>query len=147
AGVLADGTKIAAQNTGLYVWDSYHAGSSHFYNDSGHDNVSGWVQGSSRNDWWTNVSSTMPNNTHMSGTITTATEAAEQAAWKTRGLAHSDVNNSGAGGDTTIGGGGGDTVNSGSGGDTTSGGGGGDTVNSGSGGDTTTGGGGGDTVN
>jgi hypothetical protein len=141
AGVLPDGRKIQNQNVGIYVWDSYSAGSSHFYNDTAHDNVAGWVQGSGRNDWWSPVSSNMPNNVHYSGTITTATEQAEHDAWSAR-----VATSSGGGGDTVTSGGGGDTVTSGGGGDTTTSGGGGDTVTSGGGGDTTTSGGGGDTV-
>jgi hypothetical protein len=85
AGVTASGQKLQKQNTGMYVWDSYDAGSSHFYNVSAHDNVAGWVKtDGSRNDWWTNVSSLMPDNVHMSGTITLATESAEHAAWQDR---------------------------------------------------------------
>ena len=44
AGVLPDGRVIQNQNVGIYVWDSYGAGSSRFYNDTAHDNVVGWVQ-------------------------------------------------------------------------------------------------------
>jgi hypothetical protein len=83
-GKLPDGRTIQNQNVGAYVWDSYDAGSSHFYNDSGHDNTIGWVQGSSRNDWWAPVSSNMPNNIHMPGPITSSTEAAELASWQQR---------------------------------------------------------------
>jgi hypothetical protein len=83
-GKLPDGRTIQNQNVGAYVWDSYDAGSSNFYNDSGHDNTIGWVQGSSRNDWWAPVSSNMPNNIHMPGPITSSTEAAELASWQQR---------------------------------------------------------------
>jgi hypothetical protein len=99
--VTPDGKPIANQNTGAYVWDSYHAGSAHFFNDSGHDNTIGWMKGSSRNDWWTNVSSTMPNNVHWSGTVTTATEVAEHTAWQAR-LAQSGGGGTGSGGGDTV---------------------------------------------
>lgn len=84
AGVLPDGRKIANQNVGIYVWDSYHAGSGHFFSNSTHDNVSGWVQGSGRNDWWSPDSSSVNKNTHFSGTVTTATEDKAHADWKKR---------------------------------------------------------------
>ena len=88
AGKLADGRTIANQNVGFYVWDSYGAGSSHFYSNIARDNVSGWVQGGGRNDWWSPVSSNVVNNVHLSGTITLATEAAELARWQAAFDAH-----------------------------------------------------------
>jgi uncharacterized protein (DUF2141 family) len=88
AGVLPDGRKIANQNVGIYVWDSYGAGPSHFFKDITHDNLSGWVQGSGRNDWWSPTGSTVNNNTHWSGTITAATETAELATWQAKLAAH-----------------------------------------------------------
>ncbi|HYO10469.1 MAG TPA: SdrD B-like domain-containing protein [Tepidisphaeraceae bacterium] len=84
AGVLPDGRAITAQNVGIYVWDSYKAGAAHFFNNTAHDNVSGWVQGTKRNDWWSPVSGAMFNNTHWAGTVTTATEQAERNAWQAR---------------------------------------------------------------
>jgi len=85
AGVLADGRPIAAQNVGAYVWDIHHGGPTRFYNNLAHDNLAGWVKANgSRNDYWTNDASTMPNNVKYSGTVTRALEAAEHAAWTLR---------------------------------------------------------------
>lgn len=53
AGVTPDGARIAAQNVGAYIWDSYKAGKDHFFNNSGSENLIGWVKGDERNDWWT----------------------------------------------------------------------------------------------
>src|SRR5438046_9805982 len=52
AGVLETGQRIAAQNVGIYIWDSYKAGRTHFFNNRGSDNVVGWVTGSSGKCWW-----------------------------------------------------------------------------------------------
>src|SRR5215207_1920393 len=85
AGVLPDGRPIAAQNVGAYVWDINKLGASRFYNNLAHHNLAGWVKANgSRNDYWTNDSSTMQNNVKYSGTVTRALEAAEHAAWQTR---------------------------------------------------------------
>ncbi|MEO6435085.1 MAG: hypothetical protein ABIP55_04905 [Tepidisphaeraceae bacterium] len=83
SGKLADGRTIAAQNVGLYIWDSYHAGSTRFYNNSARDNLVGWMKGTGRNDWWRPGAASFTNNQHWVGTITRATELAEL----TRGLA------------------------------------------------------------
>ena len=50
---IADGKKIAAQNVGAYIWDSYKSGEKHFYNNAARDNLIGWAKGDERNDWWT----------------------------------------------------------------------------------------------
>ena len=85
AGVLPDGRPIAAQNVGGYVWDISKKGPTRFYNNLAHHNVAGWVKANgSRNDYWTNDSSTMQNNTKYGGTVTRALEAAEHAAWQDR---------------------------------------------------------------
>lgn len=81
AGVLADGTKIAQQNVGVYVWDSYHAGASRFYHNTARANVSGWVSGSHRNDWWSPTSGLLSGNVHWSGSISRTTESAEWNRW------------------------------------------------------------------
>jgi hypothetical protein len=53
AGVLESGERIAAQNVGIYVWDSYKAGKARFFNNTGSGNLVGWTNGTGRNDWWT----------------------------------------------------------------------------------------------
>lgn len=82
AGVLSDGRAIKQQNVGLYVQDAYDLGSGRFVRNSIHHNTSGWVQGSGRNDWWTQFPGALVNNTHWGGSLTTATETAELNAWK-----------------------------------------------------------------
>src|SRR5262249_8199285 len=85
SGLLPDGRVIAEQNVGAYIWDSYGAGSSYFYNNSGHDNLIGWVKADgSRNDWWVPNASSWTNNVHWPGSITLATEAAEFTDWQNK---------------------------------------------------------------
>jgi hypothetical protein len=82
SGRLPDGRRIADQNVGAYIWDLYKAGSSGFYNNSGRDNLIGWVKGGGRNDWWIPDATSFTNNTRWPGEVTTATEAAELTRWR-----------------------------------------------------------------
>lgn len=89
SGRTPDGTRIAAQNVGLYVWDMYGSGAAFGMNVM-QGNVSGWTKVSttgstSQNNWWfphgsTNGSVT-GNNTGL-GTQTLDSEKAEFARWE-----------------------------------------------------------------
>jgi hypothetical protein len=81
AGVLSDGRSIAAQNVGAYVWDSYKAGPSHFFNNGGHDNLIGWVKGGGRNDWWRPGATSWENNSNWPDPITVQLYESEHNRW------------------------------------------------------------------
>jgi hypothetical protein len=82
AGVLPDGKKIAAQNVGAYVWDSYKAGQDHFFNNGGSENVIGWVKGAVRNDWWRPGAQEWDKNENWPDPITPAVYDAEWKLWQ-----------------------------------------------------------------
>ena len=82
AGVLPDGTPIAAQNVGAYVWDSYKAGKQHFFNNSGRANLIGWIKGTARNDWWTPDAATWENNEAWPEPIAPAAYDLEWKRWQ-----------------------------------------------------------------
>jgi hypothetical protein len=85
AGVLPDGTRIAAQNVGAYVWDSYKAGKDRFYNNGGHDNVIGWKDKTGvRNDWWRPHAATWDNNEHWPSPLDVDVYQAEWQRWQTK---------------------------------------------------------------
>jgi hypothetical protein len=82
-GLLPNGRAIAAQNVGAYIWDLYKAGPKVFYNNSGHNNTSGWIKASGeRNDWWIPNASPWANNVHWVSPINRDTETAECASWR-----------------------------------------------------------------
>jgi hypothetical protein len=83
AGVLPDGRKIAAQNVGAYVWDSYKAGKERFYNNGGRDNLIGW-QGKTgtRNDWWRPDATSWENNEHWPSPVNVDIYEAEWNRWQ-----------------------------------------------------------------
>jgi hypothetical protein len=85
-GFLADGTWVADQNVGAYIWDSYGLGGGVFYNNTGSGNQSGWVNQPTggRNDWWVPGASAWLGNVHWPGAVTAATENAEYAYWLTK---------------------------------------------------------------
>jgi hypothetical protein len=87
SGRLPDGRWIAEQNVGAYIWDLYGTGSS-FYNNTGHDNLIGWVNtpGGGRNDWWIPDAASFDNNTHWPD-ITGETDAMEWSLWQDRAAA------------------------------------------------------------
>jgi hypothetical protein len=83
SGLLPDGRAIVAQNVGAYIWDLHKAGPKVFYNNSGHNNTSGWIKaGGERNDWWMPHASSWANNVHWVGPINRDTEATEFATWR-----------------------------------------------------------------
>jgi ELWxxDGT repeat protein len=88
-GYLPDGRWVAAQNVGAYIWDLYDTGPAAFYNNSGYDNLIGWVNepDGSRNDWWVPDATSFRDNTRWSGAITRETEAAELSLWQQRAAA------------------------------------------------------------
>jgi hypothetical protein len=90
SGLLPDGRRIAAQNTGIYIWDYHNAGSG-FNNNSGFGNLVGWMRthpngpfAPGRADWWVPDASSWTENLHWSPDPTLAMEAAELPAWKAR---------------------------------------------------------------
>jgi hypothetical protein len=84
-GKLPDGRTSTQQNVGIYVWDSYRAGPTRFYNNTGHDNVVGWVTTpGGRNDWWIPDAKTFVNNIHWAGTVTETIDLHEVALWKAK---------------------------------------------------------------
>lgn len=90
SGYLADGSWIAAQNIGVYVWDMYGDGQKTtptFYNNTIRDSEVGWVKRDSggnniRNDWWFPSSASSTGNVHIPGPITRELEAAEYDSWQ-----------------------------------------------------------------
>jgi hypothetical protein len=83
AGLLPDGrTKIAAQNVGAYVWDSYKAGKDRFYNNGGRDNLIGWKdKAGNRNDWWRPDAATWANNEKWPSPVNVDVYEAEWKRW------------------------------------------------------------------
>ena len=83
AGVLPDGRRIAAQNVGAYVWDSYKAGETRFYNNTGRDNLIGWKDKSGkRNDWWKPHAAAWENNESWPSPLNYAVYQAEWKRWQ-----------------------------------------------------------------
>ncbi|MEO6437045.1 MAG: glycosyl hydrolase, partial [Tepidisphaeraceae bacterium] len=79
AGVTADGKTIAAQNVGIYVWDSCRAGKKRFANNVGRNNLVGWVNKDGRNDVWSPHAAAWENNEHWPADLTVETY---DAAWE-----------------------------------------------------------------
>jgi hypothetical protein len=81
-GVTPGGKRIAAQNVGAYVWDSYKAGKDHFFNNTGRENIIGWIHHKDgRNDWWTPDASGWQDNEHFAGALNDQIYAEEEAHW------------------------------------------------------------------
>ena len=86
SGILPDGTPIASQNVGSYIWDEYsNIAKGTFYNNWAHDNTVGWVgkNGAGRSDFWYPDCTTgkCVNNTSLSDSITLNTEKSEYQIW------------------------------------------------------------------
>lgn len=82
AGVLPEGKRIAAQNVGIYVWDSYKAGKDRFHDNAGRENVAGWVKGDARNDWWRPHAHAWEANLNWPGEITLQVYELEWQRWQ-----------------------------------------------------------------
>lgn len=81
SGVLPDGRVIVDQNVGAGIFDGYKTGPTVFFNNSGHDNLVGWVSGKGYNDWWVPGAASWTNNTHMTRPVTPADEMNEFFIW------------------------------------------------------------------
>jgi hypothetical protein len=82
AGVLPDGRKIAAQNVGAYVWNSYKS-TGRLFNNGGRDNLIGWMKtDGTRNDWWRPDAEFWDNNTPWQDPITAAVYEQEWKLWQ-----------------------------------------------------------------
>lgn len=85
SGLLPDGRPIPAQNAGSYVWDMHRDAERTpptFYNNEGHENLIGWVRGSSRNDWWVPNAAAWEGNAHWPDPLTLDAEQAERQRWE-----------------------------------------------------------------
>jgi hypothetical protein len=79
-GVLDEGTRAAAQNVGIYVWNS--SNSAHFSSNSANSNEVGCLNSSgSRNDWLLPQCSGDCANSRISGPVDASLEAAEYDRW------------------------------------------------------------------
>lgn len=92
AGVLPDGTVIAAQNTGAYIWNGQH--DLFFANNSAYNNTIGWMGINDlgqlvRNDHWLPDASIDSNNVGLPGAITRQVEAGEYSIFAQKLIAAS----------------------------------------------------------
>ena len=69
-------------NSGAYIWNSYDTPRTVFFNDSGHDNLVGWLVQGDGLDWWVPDATSWAHNVYYSGAITLATEASELTSWQ-----------------------------------------------------------------
>ena len=84
SGLLPDGTPIAAQNTGAYLWNAAHE--PFFANNTAYDNLIGWMARDpsgawTRNDSWMPDAAGPHPTAHYPSPITRATELAEYDLW------------------------------------------------------------------
>lgn len=86
SGRLPDGSLLAGQNVGVYVWNAYRQPG--FANNVAAGNVVGWSRPADgrRNDWWLPDCAGCAGNSPLKGgaAITLADEAAEWAAWRSK---------------------------------------------------------------
>ena len=83
-GKLPDGSPIAAQNVGVYIWNQY---GSPFYENVGRNNVVAWVQaGGGREDWWVPDASEWSGNTSLGlgADVACAMEEDERVNWEAK---------------------------------------------------------------
>lgn len=79
-GLLDDGTRVAAQNVGIYVWNSSNG--AYFFSNSANSNEVGWLNSNgSRNDWWLPQCSGNCANSQIPGPVDASLEAAEYDRW------------------------------------------------------------------
>ena len=83
SGYLADGTYIASQNVGIYIWNQ--SPEAPFREAEAYNNVVGWVREGGRNDGWIGNggadAARWENNESIAGEITQQTEQAEWDRW------------------------------------------------------------------
>jgi hypothetical protein len=77
--LLPNGQKIAAENVGIYVWNSIN--DPFWGNNQEYGNTLGWMGPSGRNDAWTPNASGQTGDTHLTGTITPAQEQSYYTVW------------------------------------------------------------------
>jgi hypothetical protein len=86
SGLLADGTQVASDNIGIYIWNQ--PSDPYFGNDQEYGNTVGWMGPSGRNDVWlpnATASPGKPPDTFLSGgTISISTEQAYFSVWAQR---------------------------------------------------------------
>jgi hypothetical protein len=86
SGRLPDGSLLAGQNVGVYVWNAYRLPD--FAGNVATGNVVGWFQPAAgrRNDWWLPDCAGCTGNVPLNGgaAITLADEAVEWAAWQSK---------------------------------------------------------------
>ena len=86
SGLLANGTQIASDNIGIYIWNE--PSDPYFGNDQEYGNTIGWMGPSGRNDVWlpdVTPSAGQPSDTFLSGgTISISTEQAYFSVWAQR---------------------------------------------------------------
>ncbi len=79
-----NGTALAANNVGIYIWDYEDRGAA-FYNNYAYDNLSGWwsTKQQRRNDYWLpdDDESKSHDNAKSFGTVTASVEQAERDRW------------------------------------------------------------------
>jgi hypothetical protein len=77
--LLPSGKKIAAENVGIYVWDSIN--DPNWSNNKEYGNTIGWMGPSGRNDKWIPNSANNGSDTAVSGSITLAVEQSYYSVW------------------------------------------------------------------
>ncbi|MEF2278518.1 hypothetical protein V3W47_09395 [Deinococcus sp. YIM 134068] len=87
SGLLPDGTPIASQNVGIYVWDLHgDQRRQTFFNNSMRNNVVGWARPlqspTAQNPFWFPHCARCAGNTRLPGPITLETEAQEYTRWQ-----------------------------------------------------------------
>ncbi len=88
SGLLPDGTPIASQNVGIYVWDMNGLGPKYqaFFNNSMRDNVVAWARPrlspTAQNAFWFPDCSSCVGNKRLSGPVTLAMEKQEYKRWQ-----------------------------------------------------------------
>jgi parallel beta-helix repeat protein len=79
-GRLWDGTRLAAANVGVYVWNL--GDHPEWLENNAYGNAVGWVGRQRRNDWWLPNCTGMCRNTRLTGALNRDRELAEFTLWK-----------------------------------------------------------------